>query len=78
MEQDAKKYLEKLRDKDLRIICEEMQQPTYPDDSLVRKVIQDVYGKQEPIFVLQLQNLMWPLLQVTMERMIAYSPCVEK
>lgn len=68
----AKEYFENMSDAELIAIKHEMEKSSFTEDSIIHKVIIDIFGKED-ILVLQINQLLWPLLQVITDRLIAYS-----
>lgn len=66
-----------MSDDELAKIVEELQKEFVPEDSILRSVVSDLFGPVT-IFVLQCQQLLWPLLVVTSNRMRSYSPHIQK
>lgn len=73
---DAKQYLKKLTNFELMTLKNEMSQMTIPEDTLLRRVINDIFG-QVTILTLQILELIWPLLEVITERFVAYSQHID-
>lgn len=69
----AIEYFQKLSDQELINFKVEMCHTTFSENSIVRSAINEIYGEQE-ILVLQIQTLIWPLLEVITTRLQTYSP----
>jgi len=65
---NAKDVISKLTNDELLILVEEFKQITIPEESLTRKVVLEVFGKID-ILVLQMNQLIWPILEVVTERL---------
>ncbi len=73
----ATEYLESLPDEMLLEIVEDLKLDQVPEGSILRTVVRAVYG-DTTIFVLQCQQLLWPLLEVISYRFKVYSPHIIK
>ena len=73
LQKNADVVLKALSDEELLSFVEDCQKLSVPKNSIVRKVINDVFGK-ENIVVLQINELLWPMLLEVSERMKHYSP----
>jgi hypothetical protein len=63
-----KKILLHLTDDELLKLVEELKLPTIPEDALVRKIILEWQGEIN-ILVLQMNQLLWPLLEEVSTRL---------
>lgn len=68
---EVKKHLETFTDKELISLKKEFDGTTVADDAVLRGIIAKFYG--EGIFFLQIQEIMFILLNVMAERFEAYS-----
>lgn len=68
-----KEIIEQLSDAELKQLIEEYKMDSVPDDALVRKIVPQVFGETN-ILVIQMQQLIWSILEVVSERMVSYSP----
>ena len=69
--------LKNLSDDKLLVLVEEIKNPVFPEDALIRKVILDAFGEIN-ILALQINELLWPLLEVISERFKCDSPHIQK
>jgi len=60
---NTEQYLKGLSDQELSTLVEELEKVTYDDSSPLRKVIKDLYGDVPGIFVLRVNELIYPLLK---------------
>jgi hypothetical protein len=77
MNKNALEVIQKLSDKELKQLIEEYKSSNIPEDALIRKVVLEIFGEIN-IFVLQMNELLWPILDTVSERMFAYSPHIQK
>ena len=68
---NIKENLESLSDKELLQLINEIKLTVIPENALVRKILLDSFGEIN-ILVLQIQQLLWPLLEIISERLNAY------
>lgn len=71
------KELQKLSDEQLMSLVEDFKKPSIPEDSLVREIVKEHFGEIN-ILVLQMNQLLWPLIEVISERFKSYSPHIQK
>jgi len=64
----AKTYLQELSTDKILQIVEEMKKPSHSIKSPLRKVINEIFGENTGIFVLRIQELLWPILEILAER----------
>lgn len=65
-------YVQSLSDAEIIELVEDMKLSHIPHDSIVRRTVRNIFG-QEDILILQMNQLIWPLLEVATERMQCYS-----
>lgn len=56
-------YFKGLTDQELSTLVEEIEKLAYDDSSPLRKTINDLYGEDVGIFVLRVNELIYPLLK---------------
>jgi hypothetical protein len=59
----SEQYLKGLSDQELSTLVEELEKVVHEDSSPLRKVINDLYGENVGIFVLRVNELIYPLLK---------------
>lgn len=59
----SEQYLKGLSDQELSTLVEELEKVTHEDSSPLRKVINDLYGENVGVFVLRVNELIYPLLK---------------
>lgn len=64
-----KDYLRMLSDDKLIKIQEELKKVTHDEDSIIRELTNKFCNEGEGLFILQVQALIWPILEVVTERL---------
>ena len=74
---DALAIIGNLTDSELIQLINDYQLTQIPEDSIVRKVVIQCFGKED-ILVLQMNQLLWYIILVMKKRFEAYSPHITK
>jgi hypothetical protein len=56
-------YLKGLSDQELSILVEELEKVALEESSPIRKVINELYGEDVGVFILRVNELIYPLLK---------------
>jgi hypothetical protein len=59
----TEQYFKALSDQELSTLVDELEKITYEESSPLRKVVNDLHGKDVGIFVLRVNELIYPLLK---------------
>ena len=54
--------LSKLSDIELDTLINEMKKSSIPEDAICRRIIAEAYGDEVGIFILRVNELLWPLV----------------
>lgn len=65
---NAKSYLQQLSTDKILQLVEEMKKPSHSIRSPLRNVINTIWKDDVGIFVLRIQELLWPMLEILAER----------
>ena len=64
----AKTYLQELSTDRILQLIEEMKKPSHSFKSPLREVVSNIWKDDVGIFVLRIQELLWPMLEILAER----------
>lgn len=65
-----KTYLQDLSTDKLLRLVEEMKKSTHGDKSPLRQIVNDVWGADTGIFVLRVNEMLWPMTEILSQRLV--------
>lgn len=71
---NAKTHLQTLSTDKILQLVEEMKKPSHSIKSPLREIINAIWKDEEAIFVLRVQELLWPMLEILVERVNEVKP----